>query len=181
MIPVGLNFLALQTAHWLGARLDPYAGHNFFVEVAGLVVGGFREVRGLASAIELHEYAEGGVNGYLHKLPGKTRYENVVLSRGMSELDTLYGWYEDVTRGVIRRRDVTIMLLDQRRAPVMWWTIHSAIPVKWEGPSFDAMRDAEVAVETIELVHKGITKPMASKAVAAGRAGLKLAGEILPR
>jgi len=181
MIPIGVNAAVSIASKALGVRLDPYVGHNFLVEVAGLVVGGFREVTGLSSSIDLHEYEEGGVNGYLHKIPGKTRYENLVLSRGMTELDTLYGWYDDVCHGVIKRRDISIMLLDQRRIPVMWWTIHSAIPVKWNGPSFDATRDAEVAVETIELVHKGISKPIGSRITAAGRAGLELVGQLLPR
>ncbi len=71
------------------------------------------------------------------------------------------------------------MLLGQHRLPVMWWTIHSAIPVKWSGPTFDATRDAEVAVETVELVHKGISKPKGSRLVAMGRAGLEQVGRVV--
>ncbi len=176
-MPLGINALLAVTRGPLGLRLDPYAGHNFFVEVDGLLVGGFSKVSGLESAVEVKEYAEGGVNGYLHKLPGETRYPNLVLTQGVTELDTMWSWYDDVAQGRIQRRDITLMLLDQRRIPVMWWNIKSALPVRWSGPTFDASRSTEVAVESLELVHKGIVKPTASRALAASRAATK---QVLP-
>jgi phage tail-like protein len=37
------------------------------------------------------------------------------------------------------------------------WTFEDAYPVKWVGPDFKA-KDNAAAVETLELVHKGIKK-----------------------
>jgi phage tail-like protein len=145
----------------VGARQDPYMAFNFLVEIHGLVVGGFREVKGLESHVEVKEYAEGGLNGHIHKIPGETRYPSLVLSRGMTDVDTMWSWYDSVSRGVITRRNATLMLLDAKRMPVMWWDIRDALPVKWTGPSFDATRSSEVAIESIELVHRGITKQAA--------------------
>src|SRR3954470_14191643 len=94
-----------------GVRLDPYLGLNFLVEVDGLLAGGFREVRGLEANVELKDYAEGGQNGYLHRFPGETRYPPLVLSRGLTDLDTLSAWFDDVSHGVIKRRTISILLL----------------------------------------------------------------------
>lgn len=153
-----------------GARVDPYLGYNFLVEIEGLVAGGFREVRGLESSVEVKDYAEGGVNGFLHQLPGPTRYPRLVLSRGVTDVDTLWAWYDEVTQGVIRRRNMTLMLLDGQRAPVMWWDIRKALPVRWVGPTFNAASEAEVATESVELVHQGIVKPPASRSQSGSRA-----------
>ncbi len=174
-MPFGLNAVFAAATGVLGVRFDPYLGCNFLVEVEGLLAGGFREVRGLESSLDIKEYAEGGVNGFLRKLPGPVRYPNLVLSRGLIDLETLWVWYDDVSRGVMQRRNITLMLLDGRRLPVMWWDIRQALPVKWTGPTFNAGSDTEVATESIELVHEGIVKPDASRIVTAARAA---AGQI---
>lgn len=171
-MPLGINAAAAIMRGPLGVRLDPYLGCNFFVEIDSLLAGGFSKVRGLEGSLEVKEYAEGGENGYTHKIPGPTRYPNLVLSHGLTELDTLWSWYDDVAHGKIQRRDITIMLLDGRRTPVMWWDVKSAIPVKWLGPAFDA-GSGEVAIESIELVHKGIVKPVSSRSTAASRAAMR--------
>ena len=172
----GLSAVFSAAAGTLGARLDPYLGCNFLVEIEGLLSGGFREVRGLESSVEIKEYAEGGENGFLHRLPGPVRHANLVLARGLVDLDTMWSWYDDVARGIIVRRNLTLMLLDGRRLPAMWWNVREALPVKWVGPTLNAGSDGEVATETIELVHRGIVKPTASRALTAVRAG---AGQIL--
>jgi phage tail-like protein len=164
-----MNSAVSVSAGSLGVRVDPYFAFNFVIEVQGLVVGGFREVRGLESSVEVREYAEGGLNGYLHKIPGETRYPNLVLSRGLTDIDSLWSWYDDVSHGAIVRRNLTIMLLCGQRLPVMWWDILSALPVKWTGPTFDGSR-SDVAVETVELVHQGIVKPALNRTLAAARA-----------
>src|SRR5689334_3242001 len=56
----------------LGVRQDPYMAFNFLVEINGLLAGGFRDVKGLESHVEVKEYAEGGLNGYIHRIPGET-------------------------------------------------------------------------------------------------------------
>ena len=61
--------------------------------------------------------------------------------------------------GSIQRKNGTIMLLGTDRTPVMWWNFAEALPVRWVGPTFDASADAQVAIERVELVHRGITKP----------------------
>lgn len=168
-MPTGFNAALAVTRGRLDARLDPHLGNNFFVEVDGLLVGSFSAVRGLQSEVRMTEHEEGGVNGYLHQFPGQASYPRLELSRGITELDTLYDWHARVCRGDFERRDVTVLLLDRRRLPVMWWNIRAALPVKWVGPDLDASRSAQVAVESVELVHRGIAKPALSQGTGAAR------------
>lgn len=142
-----------------GARRDPYLSFNFVLEITGLVVGGFREIKGLDSNVEVKEYAEGGRNSYIHKIPGEARFPNLILSRGITDIDAMWSWYFDVAQGIIVRRNARIILLDTDRRQAISWEVTGALPVKWSGPTFDATRSTEVAVEMVELVHRGISKP----------------------
>lgn len=146
----------------LGVRSDPYLTYNFLVEIGGLVTGGFTEVSGLGSEIELESYAEGGVNGYTHYFPKRTKYSNLILSHGITDIDTLWLWYQAAAAGKVQLKNGTIILFDQQRLPVMWWNFKNAYPVKWSGPQFNANNTSQVAIERVELVHQGIDKPFFS-------------------
>jgi len=161
--PGGL--LATAAANWVVSvrPLPPYLTFNFAVEIEGLLVGGFTEVTGLESQIEVEEYREGGVNDFVHKLPGRTSYASLVLRHGLTGLSTLWYWYNQTTEGAIRRRNGTVMLLNASQMPVMWWNFRNALPVRWTGPAFNAASD-EVGVEELELAHEGFTTPLLSQA-----------------
>lgn len=156
--------------------MTPYQTFNFAVEIEGLLVGGFSEVSGLEGTIEVEEYREGGVNGFVHQLPVRTSHANLVLSRGLTSVSTLWNWYYNTTLGSIQRRNGTLMLLDARQLPVMWWNFRNALPVRWTGPAFSATSD-EVAVETLELAHEGLTRPLLGQAVAITGDLARLAGQ----
>ena len=142
----------------VGKRTDPYFGFNFLVEVDGIIVGGFSEVSGIQVEIEVHDYREGGRNEYIHKLPGPTRYaSNLILKRGMTDSDLLWIWHEFVTFGIIVRINGSILLLDAAGREKWRWNFFDAYPVKWTGPQLRADSNS-VAVETLELVHRGIHK-----------------------
>ena len=121
-------------------------------------MGGFSQVSGLQSEIQMTPYREGGLNGYAHQLPGPTTYPPLVLTHGLTAQDTLWRWYHEVSQGRIRRKNGTIMLLDRQQSPVSWWNFYRAFPVKWVGPQLDASQATMVAVEQIELVHAGLSK-----------------------
>lgn len=141
-----------------GARLDPYTGFNFAVEIESLIAGRFVEVNGLQLETEYFDYREGGCNDYIHKLPGPTRYpQNLVLKHGLTTIDVLWRWHQDVAQGKIKRRNLTVLLLNLAGTPVMWWNVREAYPVKWIGPDLRA-DSATVAFETVELVHRGFSK-----------------------
>jgi len=138
-----------------GNRVDPYLSFNFLVEIEGLLVGGFSDVSGLQSEIEVNDYREGGMNDYIHRFAGPARYSsNLVLKHGISDIAILWLWHRDVRRGIITRRNVTIILQAASGLPVNFWTLEKACPVRWVGPELKADSNT-VAVETLELVHCG--------------------------
>jgi phage tail-like protein len=133
-------------------------GYNFYVEIAGLVVGGFMEVSGLQVEVEVKDYQEGGQNAYVHKLPGAARYpSNLVLKRGLTDADVLWKWHQDVARGKVVRKNGSIILMNDAGKETWRWNFSNAYPVKWIGPQFNATAST-VAFESLELVHTGIEK-----------------------
>jgi phage tail-like protein len=166
-VPLGLSWVPSVVGNWApGARpREPFMTFNFAVEIEGLLVGGFTEVSGLESQIEVEPYREGGVNGFVHQLPGSASCANVVLRHGLTATDALWSWYDRTVRGAIQRKNGTVMLLDRRQIPVLWWNIRNALPVRWTGPTFTANSN-EVGFESLELAHEGLTKPLLGQAAA---------------
>jgi len=138
----------------LASRTDPYLGARFFVEIDGVDQGGFTECTGLQAEVEVSDYQEGGNNGYIHKLVGRTKFTNVVLKRGVTDSSDLWDWFQDVSRGQIERKDVSVVLYNSVQEEVRRWNLREAFPAKWVGPAFNATAPA-VGIETLELAHHG--------------------------
>jgi len=139
-----------------GVLSNPYMAYNFLVEIGGLITGGFTEVTGLESEIELESYQEGGRNTYTHQFPRRIRYPNLVLNCGMTDSDTLWKWYQATTLGNIDFKNGTIMLQNCQKKTVKHWNFKNAYPVKWIGPQFNAT-NTTVTLEKLELIHQGIS------------------------
>jgi phage tail-like protein len=139
-----------------GDRHDPVLAFRFSVEIGALHVAGFSEVSGLQAEIEIQEYREGGVNTYIHKRAGPTKYpSNLILKKGLTDSTELWSWYTDVLRGKIERKQVDVVLMNNAGEESRRWKVQNAYPVKWTGPDLKGAA-SEVAVETFELAHEGL-------------------------
>jgi len=162
----------------MASRHDPHLAFNFSVEVEGLVVGGFNEVSGLQAETEVQDYREGGVNEFIHKRAGPTKYSsNLVLKKGIADSTALWSWYCDVIQGKIQRKNLSVVLMDSAGQEQRRWNFQSAYPVKWAGPGLRAGA-SEVAVETVELVHKGLQISSAAPAAPAPGIGVEVSWNI---
>jgi phage tail-like protein len=163
VLPLNAAFGAVSSL--LGVRLDPYASFNFLVEIEGILSGGFSECSGLVVETEFVDYREGGENGFVHRFVGATKYPPLILKHGITLIDGLWGWHQDVANLKVTRHNGTIYLLDKQRIPVMWWDFKEALPVKWTGPELRAQASA-IAFESVELTHRGLSKPRIAAALA---------------
>lgn len=139
------------------ARNDPYLGFRFQVEVQSLLVAGFSEVTGLEVGMETEDYQEGGLNTHVHKLPTPFAHPNLVLKKGLTDYQELWGWIQDVVNGQVERKDVTVLLLNSTGETAWTWGLREAYPVKWTGPELRA-NQGTVAMETLELAHRGLSE-----------------------
>jgi phage tail-like protein len=139
------------------ARNDPYRGFNFVIEIDNVARGGFAEAGGLTAEGDSVDYREGtDLQSNVRKLPGLRKYSNITLKRGYTQDKTLWQWYTNIANGVDDRRNVTLVLLNERREAVLRWHAESAWINKIEGPSLKAASN-DVSMESIELVHEGLT------------------------
>ncbi len=139
------------------ARDDPYKAFNFLVEIDGITVAAFKQVGGLASETEVIEYRTGSdKTSTVRKLPGLTKYANIVLKRGVTQDRQLWNWRKAIEQGTADRRNGSIVLLDDERNPVVRWHFSNGWIAKFVGPDLNAKAD-DVAIETIEIAHEGLT------------------------
>ena len=137
-------------------RENPYSNFNFAVDLGIGEEIQFAEVEIPAAEIEVIEYREGADRtSAARKLPGRVRYGNVVLRRGISGRLELWEWFKAVRDGQPLRRDVAVTLLDEQRQPVQRWLLRQAWPTKYDPSDLNA-KGNEVAVELLELAVEGI-------------------------
>jgi phage tail-like protein len=130
---------------------------HFQVEWGGTNIG-FMEVSGLEIHYDIVEQRAGSSPEYSSiKMPGQTRYSNIVLKRGITKGDNeFFKWISTIRLNTVERRDISIALLNEEHEPVMEWKVKNAFPVKLTGPVLNASA-SEIAIETLELAHEGIS------------------------
>lgn len=135
----------------------PVPKFHFLVEWGGARIG-FTEVSGLEVSTDVIEYREGSSPVYSKvKMPGMQKFANITLKRGTFKGDNeFYDWWNTVALNTIERRDVTISLLNENHEPVVVWKVANAFPTKVQSTDLKADGN-EVAIETIELAHEGLT------------------------
>lgn len=135
----------------------PLPKFHFQVEWGGTRIG-FSEVSGLDVESEVIEYRDGASPEYVKtKMPGMQKFGNITMKRGTFQADNeFYTWWNTVALNTIERRDVTISLLNENHEPVIVWKVKNAWPTKVQSTDLKADGN-EVAVESIELAHEGLT------------------------
>ena len=148
-----------------GTRIDPYTSYLFHIEIEGIAEAMFKECSGLQYETEVLPVEEGGVNDHVHKLPGRTKYSNLTLKRGMTESTSLWNWYMKVVQGKVQRKNISVVLYEPVKGKagedsdvreVKRWSFVSAYPIKWAGPILKADESA-IGIETLEIAHEGMT------------------------
>jgi phage tail-like protein len=132
---------------------DPVGALRFLVKADDCTIGRFAHCHGLSAEYEIEEYAEGGQNAFVHKLRGRMRYPNLVLSRGITHESGLMDWFLQTKRAG-ERGNISVSLLGPDGKPVRRWGFEGAFPVRWEGPVLNA-RSHTAATETLEIAHRG--------------------------
>ena len=118
----------------------------------------FQEVSGLDIEAQIIEYRHGNSPEFSTiKMPGIKKAGNVTLKKGVFGKDNAFwDWFNQLKMNTIERKTVTISLLDEGGAPTMVWTLNNAWPTKITGTDMKSDGN-EVAVETIEVAHEGLT------------------------
>jgi len=135
---------------------EAYGTCRFYVLIEGVAQAVFTEVGGLQIETEVTDYPEGGNNRFVHRVPGRTKFSNLTLKRGMTSSNELFKWYIKTINGQAKRRNLSVVMYDPLGEEVLRWDFVNAYPIKWVGPQLSAASNT-AAVETLELAHEGLT------------------------
>ncbi len=131
------------------------AAFRFVVEIGGQPEAAFTECTLPILELEVEELKEGGLNTFVHQLPGQRKSSRLTLKNGVGK-GSLIEWCKKTMQGKFERKSVTIRLLDSKRAEVAVWNIENAYPLKWAGPQLKS-DDRAIAIQTLELACADVT------------------------
>ncbi len=159
-------------------RTDPYPAYRFRVKWDGRYVAGISKVSALKSTTEVIDYRMGGDPANIRKLPGRTRYEPIILERGITRDKAFEDWVKQVQRAGVGigagagigmgplnnpaaqpfRKDVVLELRDEAGHLVAAYKIHRCWVSEYQAlPDLDAGGNA-IAIEQIKLEHEGFER-----------------------
>lgn len=133
----------------------PFTGFHFLVvfEIFPQVPNDFRfqQVTGLSLNVNLDTHNEGGENRFVHRLPGRTTYTDLVLKRGMTLVSGVTAWCVDSLENFnYQPTNMLISLLNEQHLPVSSWFVANAIPMKYDITGLDA-EHGQIVIESITL------------------------------
>lgn len=135
-------------------QIDPVAELRFGVEIEGIVVGWFTECSAVSIERDVVPYQEGGLNVYVHQLPGRVKSADITLKRGIAD-GRLWSWFRKGLYDLkVERHNVSIVLFGADYTEAGRWDMTEAFPLSWTAPEFKADSD-QVAVETLKIGQAG--------------------------
>jgi len=140
------------------ANFYPPVGFHFKVEVLGIDRVDndvrFTDVSGLGFELTTTEVAEGGQNRYLQKYPGRSKYQDLVLKRGMFPDSEIVVWIKKCVENFdIEPKNIVIYLLNEKHEPLVTWNVVNAYPTKWSISDLSATNN-KVIVESIQFTYQ---------------------------
>ncbi|MBU7005779.1 phage tail protein [Phosphitispora fastidiosa] len=140
-----------------GQRKDPLRNFRFRIEIDGIQQAGFSDATGFDATVDVIDYREGSDPTHVRKLSGLTKYGNVTLKWGITDSMEIYNWHKAVIDGNVQRKNISIIVVDEAGSDKARWEIVNAWPTKYDPPDFNA-KGNDVAIETLEIVHEGMTR-----------------------
>jgi phage tail-like protein len=140
-------------------RKDPLVSFHYAVEVQGVIKGYFTECGGIGSEHEVieHKYVDEKGREHIQKIPGRLKWENITLKRGITDAMDIWDWRDQVVQGKVddARKNGSIVMFDQTLKEVARWNFEGAWPVKVSGPQVKSDSN-EFGVEELVITHEGL-------------------------
>jgi phage tail-like protein len=144
-------------------RVDPYRNFKFRVKIDNVYVAGLNKCSGLKKTTEMVEWYESGNPSTPFKLPGKTKYEAITLSAGVTHDTTFENWANLVNNflgdGAMSlknfRKDIVLDIFNEADQPALSYHVYRAWVSEYQAlPELDAGGNA-VMITTIKLENEG--------------------------
>lgn len=138
---------------------DPLLGFNFGLEFQGEISGYFTECSGLGSENEVidHKVVDDSGREITKKIPGRLKWGDITLKRGITNDMEIWDWRENVVQGNMddARKNGSVVMMDRNYSAVARWNFENAWPSKVSGPALKSDSN-EFGVEELVIVHEGV-------------------------
>ena len=144
-------------------RYDPYRNFKFRIKIDNVYVAGLNKCTALKKTTEMVEWREGGDPSTTHKLPGKTKYDPITLTAGVSHDSTFEDWANlvnnfqgDAATSLKNfRKDIIIDVFNEADQKVLSYHIFRCWVSEFQTlPDLDASANA-VMIQTVKLENEG--------------------------
>lgn len=143
------------------AERDPLVGFQYMIDVQPAIKGYFTECGGLGSESEVieHKIVNDAGNEETRKFPGRLKWGDIKLKRGITDSMDMWKWRKEVEDGTMEsaRKNGSIIMLNQKLQPIAQWDFKFGWPSKISGPDLKADSNA-YGVEELTIVHEGIER-----------------------
>jgi phage tail-like protein len=140
---------------------DPLAGFQYALDISGKISGFFQDCSGIGSEHEIIEQKLTDANGraFIQKIPGRMKWNDVTLKRGITGEMDLWKWRKLVEDGDVdgARTHCSIVMMNRVGKPVAQWDFVNAWPSKVSGPELKSDSN-DYGVEEVVIVHEGMTR-----------------------
>lgn len=144
-------------------RYDPYRNFKFRIKIDNVYVAGMNKCSALKKSTEMVEWREGGDPSTTHKLPGKTKYDAITLTAGVTHDSTFEDWAAlvnnfqgDASMSLKNfRKNITIDVFNEADQPVLSYNVYRCWVSEFQAlADLDASANA-VLIQTIKLENEG--------------------------
>ena len=130
-------------------KKDLARAYHFLLLLDGESLAAFTEIQLPEIEIELETVKEGGLNTYVHQLPGMRKASTMILSHGIAKKDIFDTWVNDyLVKGKFKRKAVTLMLVGLSNAEIHTYYIENAFPYKWSAAPLNSS-SSTIAIQTL--------------------------------
>ena len=135
----------------------PLLTSTFGFELDGVPIANFTGCSGLSVEFDVTEFQSVSTDGktILRKIPGRPKYTEVVLKRGMTANQDLYKWFKEITdhASTPTYKTASIVLYDENYVEVARFNLDKCWPSKLSGSDLSSGSD-DVMVEELTLQHQ---------------------------
>jgi phage tail-like protein len=144
-------------------RVDPYRNFKFRIKIDNNYVAGLSKCSALKKTTEMVEWYESGDPSTPHRLPGKTKYDAITLSGGVTHDTTFEDWANlvnnflgDASMSLKKfRKDITIDVFNEEGQKAISYQVFRCWVSEYQAlPELDAAGNA-VMISTVKLENEG--------------------------
>lgn len=135
--------------------------NRFLFELDGVEIGVFKELHGLQVTVAVEEFAEGGQNGFSHRVPGRMTWPHITFRRGLTSGNALFEWLQKSSGegfagagNKLERSTGAVTAIDHIGNRLRAWELIDVFPIRWKGPDF-SVQSMDPLEEELEVAHHG--------------------------